>query len=544
MSVKRSEKVWVVIASLLVLLISSAPIIAGYMSQTPDQIFIGAVYDFPDYNVHLASIQTGLRGSWQYPLLHSSKITPPAYVKTFYIAVGQVGRILPLPPPALFEMARWLFGLWALFTMYAFAAHFLWSVALRRIAFLVFALGSGLGWLMLIFGWQPDPDVAAVDFWLIDLYGFFSLMVFPHFSAVFALMWTTALAFLVFWQKGDHRWLVVGLVTTVMVQAIQPFAPLIVDLGLAGYVAWGWLSQRRLVWREFWSLAALIVVHLPLLIYSATVFRHPVWQSFARQNQQFISSPSPIYYILGVGLPGALAAWGAWRVIRRQSGEGRFLVAWIVAVMILIYLPTNFQRRFTEAVMGPLAVLAAIGLGNGLLPQLRRLRGLKRWLARVGYPYRRARGLALTLTIVFSLQSSLYLAFGGALLAVAHSPKVFDSVDVVEAIDWLGQNSDWQDTVFSAERTGNLIPARVGHRVYLGHPIETVYYNVKAAAVEKFFSGALTEDEQRATLVESGCRFVFYGPEEQALGRFTPPAFLKQVFANKTVTIYEVTSAP
>ncbi|MBI3244765.1 MAG: hypothetical protein HYZ49_21005 [Chloroflexi bacterium] len=530
--------------SLLVLLISSAPIIAGYISQTPDQVFIGAVYDFPDYNVHLASIQTGLRGSWQYPLLHSSEIIPQAYVKTFYIAVGQAGRILPLPPPALFEMARWLFGLWALFTMYAFAARFLWSVALRRIAFLVFALGSGLGWLMLIFGWQPDRDVVALDFWLIDLYGFFSLMVFPHFSAVFALMWTTALSFLVFWQKGDQRWLVVGLVTIVMVQAIQPFAPLIVDLGLAGYVVWGWLSKRRLVWREFWSLAALVAVHLPLLIYSATVFRHPVWQSFARQNQQFISSPPPIYYLLGVGLPGALAVWGAWHVIRRRSGEGRLLLAWIIAVMILIYLPTNFQRRFTEGVMGPLAVLAAIGLGNGLLPQLRRLNGLKQWLARVGYPYRRARGLLIILVVVFSAQSTLYLTFGGALPALARSPKIFVSADVTQAIDWLGQNSDWQDVVFSAERTGNLIPARIGHRVYLGHPIETAYYTLKVEQAAKFFGGPMTDDERRAVLAACACRYVFYGPVEKELGGFQPPVFLQPVFTNELTTIYEVQDGP
>ncbi|MEK7786293.1 MAG: hypothetical protein AAB658_12850, partial [Chloroflexota bacterium] len=109
--ISRAEWTWTAAASLLVLLLSSAPIIAGYIAQTPEQIFNGAVYDRLDYSVHLASIQTGLRGSWQYPLLHSSEQIPPAYVKTFYIAVGQMGRILPLSAPALYEVTRWLFGL-------------------------------------------------------------------------------------------------------------------------------------------------------------------------------------------------------------------------------------------------------------------------------------------------------------------------------------------------------------------------------------------------------------------------------------------------
>jgi hypothetical protein len=544
MSVKRSEKVWLVIASLLVLLISSAPTIAGYISQTPDQVFIGAVYDFPDYNVHLAGIQTGLRGSWQYPLLHSSEVIPPAYVKTFYIALGQVGRVLTLPPRMLYELARWLFGLWMLLTMYVFAARFLGWVALRRVAFLFFALGSGFGWIMLITGWQPSPDTTAVDFWLIDLYGFFSLMAFPHFSVVFALMWTTMLAFLEHWHTGQRRWLAIGVMSALAVQAIQPFAPLVVDVALAGYAAWNWLGLRRIVGREFSSLSLLAAAQAPLLLYASAVFNHPVWRSFSQQNASIITSPSPIYYLLGLGLPGLLAAWGAWHVARRKTGEARVLATWVIGVMILVYLPTQFQRRFTEAVMGPLAVLAAIGLGNGLLPCLRRLSGLRRWLARVGYPHRRARGLALVLVIVLSFQSTLYLISGGALLAVTRSPKLFDSTDVMEAVDWLGDNSDWQDTVLAAERTGNLIPARIGHRVHLGHPIETAYYMLKVEQVAKFFGGPMTDDERRALLAECACRYVFLGPAEKELGDFAPPDFLRQVFANDKVTVYEVMSGP
>jgi len=134
----------------------------------------------------------------------------------------------------------------------------------------------------------------------------------------------------------------------------------------------------------------------------------------------------------------------------------------------------------------------------------------------------------------------LYLTLGGALLAATHSPKLFDRREVIEAVDWLGEHSDWQDTVFVSERTGSLIPARIGHRVFLGHPIETAYYEAKTAAVEKFFSGALTEDEGKALLVECGCRFVFYGPAERAMGDFAPPTFLKAVFANEAVTVFEV----
>lgn len=532
MRIAFAEWRWALIASLLVMGLSSVPIIAGYLGQTPDQIFGGAVFDRMDYNVHLASIQTGRRGSRQYPLLHSSEIIPPAYVKLFYIAVGQAGRILPLPAPVLFEMARWLCGVGALLTMYAFAARFLRPVALRRTAFLLFAFGSGLGWLLLILNWQPAPDISPIDFWLIDLYGFFSLLTFPHFAAVFALLWTTALAFLNHWQTRRWRWLIIGITAAVLMQAIQPFAPLMVDVALGLYVLWLWRSSTRFF--ETLGLGLLAIAQLPLLIYSSIVFSHPIWQSFARQNLTL--SPPPLYYVLGLGVLGALAVGGAWQLVRRGlAGEKRLLLTWVIGVTVLIYLPTAFQRRFTEGAIGPIAVLAATGMGS-LLPQLRRL---KSWLVRVGYPYRRARGLALILIIATTLPSSMYLAFGGALLGLTRSPKLFELATVTEAIDWLGGHSAWQDTVFSAEPTGAFIPARIGHRVYLGHMFETVEYQAKMTMVEKFFGSAMSDDARRAVLASCRCRFVFYGPSEKAVGNFNPPAFLRLVFTNTTVAIYE-----
>jgi len=539
--VTRSEWAWALAVSSLVLLMSCIPYLTGYAVQTPEWAFGGAVFDRPDYNVHLASIQSGLRGEWQYPMLHTSENAGPAYVKLFYIVVGQVGRWLPLSASALYQGARLVCGLWMLLTMYVFAACFLWPVVLRRTAFLLLVFGSGLGWLMLLLRWQPSK-ISPIDFWMMDLYGFFSLLTFPHFSAMMALLWTAALAFLAHWSPGASkgRWLVTGVIASVLAQAIQPFAPLILDTILAGYAVWGWLRHRKINWREVWSLAILGMAQLPLLVYSTVLFQgDPVWQSFTRQNLTL--SPPPIYYLLGLGLPGVLALWGGWLLAQRRWSKVRLLLVWTMGVAILIYLPTQFQRRFTEAVMGPVAVLAVMGLSRGVLRHSRKLR---RWLARTGYPYRRARGLMLVLILIAAMPSSLYLVFGGALITASRSVSLFDSGDVVQAVDWLGSQSDWQAAVFSAERTGSLIPARIGHRVYLGHPIETADYAAKSENVKRFFGDAMTDAERQSMLREGGCRFVFYSPAERALGTFRPDTagFLRLRYSNATVKVYELSS--
>ncbi len=539
MPITRAEWRWVLAASVLVLLLSTIPYLAGYLSETADLRFGGAVFDRQDYNVHLASIHTGLRGDWQYPLLHTSENVSPAYIKSFYIVVGQIGRIGRASPPALYEATRWLCGLWMLLMLYAFAARFLWSVPLRRAAFLFGALGSGIGWLLMVFQWQPDPNISPIDFWLIDLYGFFSLLTLPHLSAVMALLWTATLAMLTHWETGKYRWLSVCIISIVLVQQIQPFAPLVVDVTLAVYTIWDWFARRRRF--PLPSLVLLALTQIPLAVYSiAILYGDPVWSSFSRQNVTL--SPQVVYYILGLGIPGVLAAIGAWRVARRANSPAHLLVVWVSVVAIFVYLPVLFQRRFTEGMSAPIAILAAMGWGYVILPALARWKNFRRALARRHYPYRRARDLMLTLALVTTMFSTFYLAFGGALLGVIRLPKLFEPTAVVEAMDWLGAHADWRDTVFSSERTGSYLPARIGQRVYLGHEMETANYPAKSKTAAHFFSATMDDAARLVVLRECACRFVFWGPHERALGSFQPDSagYLRQVYATRDVTIYRV----
>ena len=533
--VTRAEWRWIVIASLLVMTLSSIPYIAGYLSQTPEQVYSGVAFSRMDYNVHLASIHAGLRGEWVYPLLHTSERTTPSYVKMTFILVGQIGRVLPFSPPALFEITRWMFGLWMLITFYVFASHFLESVALRRSAFVLLALGSGVGWLMLALKWQPEAEVSPIDFWLIDLYGFFSLLALPHIAAVSALMWSAALSYLDFQKSGAWRYLILTVVIIVIMQAMQPFAPLAVDAVFAVYVLLQWWHARRIKMMDVIGLCVVAASQLPLLIYSIIIFYgDPIWRG---HSQLYITlSPSPLYYVLGLGAVGIYTIFGMWRVARRRFAQKHLLIIWIFVVIVLVYLPTNFQRRFTEAVMGPIAVLGAMGLGYTVLPSLRKV---KQWF--LNYPYRRARNFVLILALLLTTPSTLYLISGGTLLMTIRDPKIFDSSDVVAGIKWLGANSAPDDVVLSSDRVGGIIPMWIGHRVYLGHPIETVNYPVKLERVKKFYS-TMSDDERKTVLVQCNCRFVFYSSHERELGSFNPDSvnYLKRVYVNNGVKVYEV----
>ena len=127
--------------------------------------------------------------------------------------------------------------------------------------------------------------------------------------------------------------------------------------------------------------------------------------------------------------------------------------------------------------------------------------------------------------------------------AAMRPPALFWDAGLLAGVDWLGQNTTWDETVLSSFEVGGLIPARIGHRVVLGHVIETKDPEEKRRATARFFAAATSDDERRGLLAQYGIAYVFYGPSERGLGDFDPAqaGYLTQVYTNRNVSIYRVT---
>ena len=72
-----------------------------------------------------------------------------------------------------------------------------------------------------------------------------------------------------------------------------------------------------------------------------------------------------------------LALTGLPVVLRRRSREDLFLIAWLVLLAAILYLPNpagDLRRRFLDGLYLPLVVLGAIGLYETILPRLRSAR--------------------------------------------------------------------------------------------------------------------------------------------------------------------------
>jgi hypothetical protein len=539
--VEPREWKWLVLASAAVLLVTSIPYAVGYGMQNGERVFGGAVLNRPDYNVYLADIQSGLHGTAYYPMLHSPEDVRPVYLRLFYVWLGLFGRLLGLSAPVLFQLARWICGGAALLAMYVLAAFFFRAVHLRRFAWGIFVFGSGFGWLMALTRMLPASGIMPADFSQIELYGFLTILVTPHFALAEALQWITALAFLSGWSDSLHRnrWLGIGLILAVVLQTIQLFGPITLDAALAAYGVWRWIAGRRIEKREAFSLILLAAVQSPQAVYALWVFQtNPVWRSFYEQNLVF--SPPVIDHVMGLGFLALFAVLGlAFALRRRAVGCWHLIAIWVLTIAVATYIPVSFQRRFVSGGMGPIALLVTAGVYWVLWPWVRR--AFRGSLA----ARRRARAWMTGIVLVVVYQSTLWFTAGITATIAAGNPLSFDTAAEWEAMRWLAANARWQDPVFASEWTGGIIPAAIGERVYAGHWAESTDYEHKSARIEKFFQSTTSDAERLAILLSSGCRYVFYGPQERKIGSVDlgRVPYLKLVYENADVRIYEFVAA-
>ena len=498
MQLRSREIGWLTAASLLLVLASSLPHIAGHLAETNDRIFNGAVFDRQDQAVYLAMMHAGEAGEWAYRYRFTAEEQEGAYVRQYYLTLGRLARLFPgeghLRLTDVFEDARWVSGLAMCAAVLMLFTQLFESIFARRFGFLLAVTSSGFGWLQLLTGLIPDPGISPIDFWLFDAYPFFGLITFPHFTSVIGLL-AVMIALFLSDLRAPASWKAAGVILAGPAAVwIQPFAPLLADVAMIGAFFSAWLApqpgigaspaaKRSFPWRPFAVLAAAGLAQAPLLIYNLSVFRSdPVMAAFAGQNVTL--SPPPVYYLLGFGPAGLLALWaGLARRVNLSRPGAAAMLAWAAAAPVLAYLPWAYQRRFMLAYTIPISALAVWGL-----------RYL--WQRGSAAAWIRAKQPIWAFLFLFAASlSSLALVLGFFARMAARPDESFDPAPVVRAADWLVGQAGEDDVALAARvETSRLLAARAGLQVYWGHPIETLDASAKEALVARFFAGELDAD--------------------------------------------------
>ncbi|MBW8011446.1 MAG: hypothetical protein FVQ83_09430 [Chloroflexi bacterium] len=509
-SVRQNFFVWGF--SILVLVLVSLPYVFAARSAGSDYVFGGFLLNPLDGNSYLAKMTQGWDGGWQFHLTYSSESGEGVYLFLFYIFLGHVARIMSWSLVFTFHFFRILGAGLLLVSLYRFCKVVFAEDRTRMLAFSLSALGSGVGWLAILFGGFTS------DFWVVEAYPFLSAYATPHFAIGLALqLW---LLTLIIPNEKNWKFGVQIAMAALLLAIIDPFGVPVVLVVWGGVTLWKILQKEAYI-SEVFRLAYITLGGGLVLLYDFWVINtHPALSGWNAQNV----TPSPqiwdLLISLGVALifalPGALLAW------RSREHTFKMLLSWAGLCLVLLYVPFNLQRRFLSGFFVPIACLAALGVEHLAQANLSR--------------YRRLAVLVIVLAVPTNLIVLATSFFGAATLDLA----VYLTQGEVSAFEWIDTNTPAEALVLAGPESGLFLPAYTHARVLYGHPFETLNAVAQEAAVTNFFSTDQSQEQAAGFLSENDVDFIFVGPRELSMGDVSWLADWPPVYQAGGVSIYAV----
>ncbi|HEY8863958.1 MAG TPA: hypothetical protein VIO37_07290 [Candidatus Dormibacteraeota bacterium] len=495
--------------------VTAVPYLYAYAVQPPGHVFMGFFYLGDDANTYLAKMRQGWEGAWGWQNRYTTESSPVAYLFMFWIVIGHIAAILHLPLIVAFHLAR-VAGAFALMAAaWLMICHFIEDRSTRRFAFFFCAVGLGLGYVIqalghpVIFGNQTD----TLDWRMPELTAFYSVLALPHFawSGVFAAA-GVALTFMAI-QRGS---LILGVLAGLcwLGQAsIHPQMPIL--MGGATAVA---LILRPAAPRGWFAAAIAFAIPAPYILYSYLAFvGNPEVQRWTFHSKNALPPESiSLFFALAPQLLLALA--GLPGVLRRRSREDVFLVAWLILLAVILYLPNpagDLRRRFLDGIYLPLVILAARGMYETILPRLRSVR---------------ARALVPFSYVCFSTIGSAFLVL--APLAVAAQPQYTVTTAFYDGLNWLGNEPAGR--VLAMPGVGLYVPAYSGDTVYVGHYDETFDYLGKTQTAFEVLTG---KGDLGQFIQDNKIRYVVWTADLQTP---PPPALGPPAYDTLTFKIWKV----
>lgn len=536
--ISRREWRTVALYGLLLALITTLPYALAGARAEGGWAFSGFLIGADDGFSYLAKMRLGARGMWDfylfytpeagtaYPLLFLPYIVPGRLVGSF---ISPADSALPGVLALVFHIMRVAFSLLLVAVLYRFFAAFVRSPRVRGLALVWATLGGGLGWLLSLLGQSEWLGSLPPELFIPEGFTFLILYSLPHLALARAALLAGLLLVGSPAESGrGRRILLAGLCWGVVGLAV-PFYLTVIYAILAAWSAAAWLLRRQFPWTLLWQAGGAALLTLPLFIYYALVFsRDPLFAQWSAQNA--LPSPHPLQYLLAYSLILLAAAFGLrWALRRARLHAGTaLLLGWPLLVPLLVYLPINVQRRLSEAVIVPLALLAAVG-GRALARRIGR-----RWPR---------------LLLTAASLSCAFLLMGGFFAALTPERPLFRPAEERAALAWLNASLPADAVVLASFDTGNILPAYTDLRPFVGHGPETLYSDVKKARAEAFFGGQLDAAERQALYAEFGIQAIIYGPLERALAAdaSAPPLWAadgEQVYDAGGFSIYRLSLPP
>lgn len=533
---RSHERLFLVLACTLALMLSSLPLLAGYLFATPERQFVGIVYNMPDHAQYFA----WMRDLARQPLA-PNRLTPepndPAFFNLLWWAAGRVGALTGLEYAALWSGLRLAAAAAALAAGYAFLNLAVADVRQRRLAYLIFIFGGGLGfiWIIVKHVYRLPEAPFPFNIYTAEANTFWIMTAFPHFGMALALIVAMTALLLQALRTSRYRYAVAcGVLGAILgLQHAYDLITIYAVMGSFGLLVW--LRDRRFPAFLFRCGLIIFALSAPAAAYlSALVLLDPTWgKKLSQFDNAGAWTPPPweLPVLLGVPFLLALLHFRPRALLSRSDAEA-LVAVWFVVHFVLAYLPVKFQIHLLLGWQMPIAILAAAAIATRVVP----------W-----FQQRRAALLKPALTILFGLMvaTNVYLVAWRFVDFRRLEAPYYLTRGEAESLAWLEAHATASDVVLADLEYGQHVPVRSDARAFLAHWAGTLDFFDKKAMVREVFDPDVSDARRREILSTYGVTYIVARERDQARAALEPAVgrYLTVAFSKGDTTIYRVTPA-
>lgn len=528
MKITAAEKRWVIIFALVVLAVTTLPVLLGFWMQGSDWKFTGFFIGVEDGNSYIAKMSIGTSGGWlfntpytAYPQNGFLAFLPYILLGKLAAGAGQHDQLV-----ALFQIFRWVGGFVMISATYQFVAFFIEEPRWRILGTAVATLGGGFGWMAFTGLQSIWGDRIPLEIYSPETFGFLSVFTLPHLALGRGLL---LLGLLAYWRGYSTTrktsttilngllWLGLGF--------MQPLTVLIGWLVIGVDLIVRYISQRKgwgvtQNWRGGLVNGLIMVAcSAPVVLYTVLSFlTDPFLKIWSEQN--IILSPPPLDYLMAYAIILPFFTAGVLKLVRQRRVESFTLLGWVALLPLLAYFPYNLQRRLPEGIWVGLVILAVAGLGTFSF----------RWL-RFGRIF------------LWTSFLTTILVFAGSIFSVLQvKTPIYRPADEISAFQSITPAGSSYPIVLAAYDTANALPAWAQARTLIGHGPESIHLKEIQPRVEKFFQQETSNNERVQLIKEFNIRYIIWGPAERKLGSWDPASLpvLNKTYQNAVYQVFEV----
>ncbi|OGG17626.1 hypothetical protein A3D78_05225 [Candidatus Gottesmanbacteria bacterium RIFCSPHIGHO2_02_FULL_39_14] len=524
--------------SQILIILSNTSLILHQINQPPLSVYPLVNTEWThDFYLYLSVVTQGKSGSWLYSETYTSEPTKPGFFLFYYILVGKMAALFNLWPPVAYHLARIISLEFFILLVYLLC----YQILGQRLAI----LGAGLS---LFTGLSPLPlfkETLNLQFypagypWWMSFDTLERLNGFPHHIFGQAILLLTVIAVIHFVRTQKWRFAICSAFLSLIGGLLFPpiLGPLVVCLSL-GLIIYSLPIIRKLFWDK-WKLIAGILL---IIAASSAAYLMVIWQQhqgfpwnqwasneLIRWNTNEPNFNYSLFFFFGI-LPVIVFPTVIKSVFSRRF-EDYLILFWAIYPFMLLPFATTLGlpkiRLLQEAPVVPLGILAGASIGRIIPKTSGNIFRLVIIVAVITF------GLPSIITIFQERLSTLPLFVSGHHF---HIPR-----PTYNAIKYMEDNLKPYSLILSEQMMGNIIPAFIPVKTYVGHFTHTINFYQKEQLTRSFFAQTMKESEAKKLLVDNNISYVYQGENERLINNILLKySFLEKIYEKDEIILYKV----